>query len=63
MVERGFSQDPTERLIRELIRTRGEATPAEIERIVNRMATAPLGLGLPRLHGLFTFKPQHLLSF
>jgi hypothetical protein len=25
--------------------------------------TLILGLGLPRLHGLFTFKPQHLLSF
>lgn len=36
-----MSQDPTDRLIRELIRTRREATSGEVERIVNRMATAP----------------------
>lgn len=36
-----ISQDSTDRLIRYLIRTRREATPEEIERIVTRMAAAP----------------------
>ncbi len=26
------------------------------------VAAAPVGLGLPRFHGLFAFKPRHLLS-
>jgi hypothetical protein len=33
-----------------------DITAETIERI-------ELGLGLPRFHGLLTFKPQHLLSF
>lgn len=37
----GFSQHPTDRLIRELIRARRAATPREVEWIVDRMATAP----------------------
>lgn len=36
-----FSQHPTDRLIRELIRTGRGAAPDEIARIVERMATAP----------------------
>lgn len=41
-VERGgLSQDPVDRMIRALIRTRGEATPEEVEQIIERMATAP----------------------
>ena len=39
--ESGFSQNPADRLIRELIHTRREATPEEVERIVERMATVP----------------------
>lgn len=35
------SQDPTDRLIRELIRTRREATTEEVEWVIDRIAAAP----------------------
>lgn len=41
----GFSQHPTDVLIRELIRGERRATDEEIARIVERMATAPFGRG------------------
>lgn len=40
-MESDFSQDPVDRLIRELIRTRREATAEEVDEIVERMATVP----------------------
>ncbi len=44
-----FSQHPVDRLIRELIQTGRAATPDEVERIVERMATAPFDTRLVRV--------------
>lgn len=36
--------------------------PGVEEQIEGLFKRRELGLGLPRLHGLFAFKPRHLLS-
>lgn len=46
---RGLSQHPADRLIRELIQTGRAATEDEIERIVERMATAPFDTRIVRV--------------
>ena len=48
MERSNLSWDPTDRLIRDLIQTRREATAEEIDRIVRRMATAPF-MGVVRV--------------
>lgn len=49
MSESRFSQHPVDRLIRELIQTGRAATPDEVERIVERMATVPFNPQLVRV--------------
>lgn len=52
-VERsGLSQNPVDRLVRALIRTRGEVTPQEVDRIIERMATVPF-MGEVRISGAY----------
>ena len=46
MSSSGLSQHPADRLIRELIRGRRQATRPEVERIIERMATAPFATHL-----------------
>ncbi len=43
------SQHPTDRLIRELIQTGRDATPAEVDSIIERMATAPFDRSIVRV--------------
>ncbi len=65
MEEGGFSQDPADRLIREIIRTRREATPEEVERIVRRMATVPFDrryVRVPPKHRGMTYRSRTLGS-
>lgn len=45
----GFSQHSADRLIRELIQTARAATPDEIERIIERVATAPFDTRIVRV--------------
>lgn len=47
----GISQHPVDRLIRELIRTGRPATPEEVERIIERMATVPFNPRQRRVRG------------
>lgn len=46
---RDISQHPTDRLIRELVRTGRTVAPAEVQQIAQRIATAPFPTSAPHL--------------